>query len=122
MKKREIMPWLLLPGVVLTLSGVSLLVPRQPAQAASPAHTAAPKAAAPNADAYNDGDGDELLEHWGDPKYSLEERKQIAGIAAGFCVLGTVAYRRRIGRRSRCEIVRMPTEADFLKLDSRKAA
>ena len=49
----------------------------------------------------DDGDGDELLEHWGDPKYSQEERIQMAGAAAGFAVLGGLSWRKRVGRRPR---------------------
>jgi len=120
--KRDFVPWLLLPSVVLTLSAVSFLAPRQTASAAPPAaQTTTPKAAA-----YDDGDGDELLEHWGDPKYSYEERTQLAGIAVGFLVLGAVAAGTRARRVHRCEVVPLPTEAEFLKhipsSDHRKAA
>jgi|GEM_PF-2300871 len=120
--KRDFAPWLLLPSVVLTLSAVSFLVPRQTAQAAPPP----PQAATPKAAAYDDGDGDELLEHWGDPKYSYEERTQLAGIAVGFLVLSTVAAGTRARRIRRCDLVPLPTEAEFLKRtpssDRRKAA
>ncbi len=90
-------PWLLLPAIFLTLSGVTLLAPRQAAQAAPPAPQAAPKLGASALD--DDGDGDELLEHWGDPKYSGEERLQMAGMAGGFLLLGGLAYRRRVRSR-----------------------
>jgi len=46
-----------------------------------------------------DGDGDELLEHWGDPKYAREERLQMAGMTGGFLILSGLAYRRRVLRR-----------------------
>lgn len=76
-------PWALLPCVVLALSSVTLLAPHHAAQADAPKATlTAVSASHPAAKAaYDDGDGDELLEHWGDPKYSREERVQIAGIA-----------------------------------------
>ncbi len=66
-------PWALLPCVLLTLSSVTLLAPARPARAAAP--RPAPAAA------YDDGDGDELLEHWGDPQFSREARLQMAGMA-----------------------------------------
>ena len=119
--KKDFAPWLLLPGIVLALSSVTLLAPHQSASAAAPTAAAKPQAA-PQTVAYDDGDGDELLEHWGDPRYSREERRQMAGIAGGFLMLGVFAYRRRTLKKRRCEIVPMPTEADFLKWDSRKAA
>lgn len=117
MKKRDLTPWLLLPGIMLTLSSVTLLAPHQTAaQAASPAPTVKPQALQPSA--YDDGDGDELLEHWGDPKYAREEQRQMAGIAFGLLVLlGFRARRRR--SQHRCEVVSLPSEADFLKQDSR---
>ena len=122
--KRDFAPWLLLPSVVLTLGGVTLLAPHQAAQAAPPA----PVQAAPNAPAYDDGDGDELLEHWGDPKYSHEEQVQLGGIAVGFLVLGAINACRRPRRNLSCEVAPLPGELEFLKLDpqaespSRKAA
>ncbi len=86
--------WLLLPCVLLALSGVTLLAPRHAAQAAPPPSQAASK---PPAMAYDDGDGDELLEHWDSPKYADEERVQMVGAAAGFLLLGIVVW----GKRSR---------------------
>lgn len=121
-QKRDFAPWLLLPAIVLTLSGVTLLAPHQAALAAPPAsQTAAPKVAA-----VDDGDGDELLEHWGDPKYAREEQYQAGGILGGFLLLGMAGAARRAHRKSRCEIVPLPTEGKFLKRGSqtnhRKAA
>ncbi len=110
--KKDLTPWLLLPGIVLTLSGVTLLAPHQAAQAAPPTPQT------PEVVAYDDGDGDELLEHWDNPLYSQEARWQMSGIAAGFLVLGAAAYRRRPRRKPLGEIVPLPSEADFLKLDS----
>ncbi len=114
LQKRDLAPWLLLPCVVLTLGSVTLLSPHEAAQAAPPA-TAQP---APKMPVYDDGDGDELLEHWGDPQYSREERVQLGGIAAGFLVLAAAGACRRARRRSACEVVPLPSESDFLKLDS----
>ena len=80
---------------ILALSGVGLLVPRQSAQAAPPTTSAAKPA--PVMD--DDGDGDELLEHWGDPKYAHEERLQMAGGAAAFALLGTMAWRKWLAEK-----------------------
>ncbi len=117
--RKDLAPWLLLPSIVLALSGVTLLAPHQAALAGPPA---APKAA-PQAPE-GDGDGDELLEHWGDPQFSREEQTQMAGIAAGFLVLGAAAGVRRSRRSRRAAIVLLPREADILstQTDTRKAA
>ena len=118
--KKDFTPWLLLPSVVLALSSVTLLAPHQAALAGPPPQ-AVPQAPE------GDGDGDELLEHWGDPQFSREEQKQMAGMAAGFLVLGAAAGVRRARRKSRGEVF-LPGESDFLKLapqtkpDTRKAA
>ncbi len=111
--RRDFAPWLLLPSIVLTLGSVTLLAPHGAAQAA-PAASAQP---APKTPVYDDGDGDELLEHWDDPQYSREERRQLGGIAVGFLVLGVLNTCCRV-RRSACEVVHLPSEADFLKLAS----
>ncbi len=88
-------PWALLPCVLLTLSSVTLLAPARPTRAAAPApHPAA--AAVP----YDDGDGDELLEHWGDPKYSREERVQMAGMAVLLVPMLLLARRGRTARKA----------------------
>ena len=113
-RKCDFAPWLLLPSVVLTLSGVTLLAPHQAARAAPPASVHP----APAAPAYDDGDGDELLEHWGDPRYSHEEQGQLGGISAGFLLLGAASALRRARRRSACEVVPLPGESSFFKLDS----
>ncbi len=91
-------PWLLAPCVLLALSGMTVLAPRRPAQAAPAQAASTPK---PAAAAYDDGDGDELLEHWGDPKYAREERLQMAGMAGGFALLGVLAARKRRAARGR---------------------
>ncbi len=113
--KRDFAPWLLVPCAALSLSAVSFLAPRQPAQAAPPAV----QAAAPKAPAYDDGDGDELLEHWSDPKYAREERSQLAGIAGVLLLLGTTALARRKNRRP---APALPAEADFLKQPAARPA
>lgn len=96
--RKDRAPWLVLPCVLLTLGGMTLLAPRRAAQAAPPSPQAALKPA-PSA-IEDDGDGDELLEHWGDPKYAREERLQMAGMAGGFLMLGGLAYRKRARRQA----------------------
>ncbi len=108
--KRDLTPWLLLPSIVLTLGSVTLLAPHQAALAGPPT----PAQAVPQAPA--DDDGDELLEHWGDPQFSKEEQTQMAGMAAGFLLLGTVTAVRRSRRKSRFKTVSLPSEMEFLKL------
>ena len=93
--RKDRAPWLLLPCVLLALSTVTLLAPHRAAQAA-PLSPSTPKQAA---SAYDDGDGDELLEHWGDPKYVREQRLQEAGMAGGFVLLASLGYYKR-GRRA----------------------
>ncbi len=88
-------PWALLPCVLLTLSSVTLLAPARPAQAAAPAASSRPVV-----QVYDDGDGDELLEHWGDPKYSREERVQMAGMAVLLVPVLLLARRGRIVRKA----------------------
>ncbi len=117
-QKRDFAPWLLLPGIVLTLGSVTLLAPHEAAQAAPPI-SAQP---APKMSAYDDGDGDELLEHWGDPQYSREEQFQLGGIAAGFLVLAAASVCRRARRKNACELVSLPSETSFLKRDSAEAS
>ena len=98
--KKDLAPWLLPPCILLALSGVTLLAPHGAALAAPPApHQAAPQAAE------GDGDGDELLEHWSDPQFSREEQRQMAGMAAGFLLLGTAAAVRRARRLRRRDLV-----------------
>jgi hypothetical protein len=92
-------PWLLAPCVLLALSGMTVLAPRRAALAAPTQATGA--AQKPAAAAYDDGDGDELLEHWGDPKYAREERLQMAGMAGGLALLGVLAARKRRAARGR---------------------
>jgi hypothetical protein len=115
--RKDRAPWLLLPSVFLALGSVTLLAPHRAAQAA-PAPQATPKSAAP---AYDDGDGDELLEHWGDPKYVREQRLQGAGIAVGFVFLVGCAYRNR-SRRHSAGLKTKPIEVLEKKLEQRKAA
>jgi hypothetical protein len=115
--KKDFLPWMLLPGIMLTLSGVTLLAPRQAALAAPPA----PARQAPKEPVYDDGDGDELLEHWGDPQFSREAERQMAGMGAGFVLLGTLALSRRSRKKHRCAAVPLPSQSDFLKLAPRPA-
>ena len=48
-----------------------------------------------------DDDGNELLEHWGDPKYAAEERLQTAGLLSLMAVGSTLALGRRLAMRRR---------------------
>ena len=116
--KKDLTPWLLIPCIMLALSSVTLLAPHQAALAGPPT----PPQTATQAPA-GDGDGDELLEHWGDPQFSREAQKQMAVMVAGFLVLGAAAGVRRARRERRSEIVLMPREADIPNTqDVRKAA
>lgn len=90
--------WALLPCILLALSSVTLLAPARPAQAAPVPVVSA--SAHPATQAYDDGDGDELLEHWGDPKYSREERMQMAGMAALLVPVLLLARRGRTARKA----------------------
>ena len=110
--KKDLTPWLLLPSVVLALGSVTLLAPHQAALAGPPT----PPQAVPQAPA-GDGDGDELLEHWGDPQFSHEAQKQMAGMAAGFLVLGTAAA---VRRKRRFKPVLVETVLVASELDSQK--
>ena len=115
--RKDLAPWLLLPCVVLALSSVTVLAPHQAALAAPPTpHQAVPQAAE------GDGDGDELLEHWGDPQFSREEQTQMAGMAAGFLLLGTAAGVRRARRLRRSETVLLADYSSGSQSDTRKAA
>jgi len=121
-------PWILLPCVLLTLGGVTLLAPRHAAQAAPEQAVAKPAAPA----AYDDGDGDELLEHWDSPRYGAEERVQIGGAAAGFLLLGVVVWGKRSRRTTAYAGLTLvdvsdPVKTEFLKseqsvAEERKAA
>jgi len=82
-------------GGLLCLSGP--LAPRARAQAAP-----AKGFTMSQSPVIDDGDGDELLEHWGDAKYSREERIQIAGLAGLFALVGGAALRRRLTLRRAC--------------------
>ena len=123
-------PWILLPCVLLALGGVTLLVPRHTVQAASP--SAVSHSAAKPAAAYDDGDGDELLEHWDSPRYGAEERVQIGGAATGFLLLGMVVWGKRSRRTASYAGLTLvdvsdPIKSEFLKSEQslakeRKAA
>lgn len=90
----------------LALSSISLVFcPTAHAGSAaqiSPAAVNAPTEASKTAMQLDtDDDGDELLEHWSDPKYSGEERLQLIEILSAFAVAGTVTLvRRRVLRRT----------------------
>ena len=82
--------------------------------------------------AYDDGDGDELLEHWNSPRYGAEERVQIGGAATGFLLLGMVVWGKRSRRTASYAGLTLvdvsdPLKSEFLKSEQslakeRKAA
>jgi len=75
-------------------------VPAIPAVAARPAGHVPSEASKTAMSIEMDDDGDELLEHWGDPRYSREERSQMAGLAVLLTLAGAgAAWRRRTLRR-----------------------
>ncbi len=82
-------------SAALALSSMSfILCPT--VHAADSAHT--PSEASKTAmsiETEGDGDGDELLEHWGDARYSREERFQLAGMTVLLTLAGAGAARRR---------------------------
>ncbi len=91
-------------SAALTLSGMSFVFcPTAHAGGPPPPTTAtvaaahAPTEASKTAMSLDpDEDGDELLEHWNSPKYSGEERFQLAGMLAAFTVAGAaMTFRRR---------------------------
>ncbi len=107
--RKDRAPWLLLPCALLALSSMTLLAPHQAALAAPAAPPSAPPAVS------DDGDGDELLEHWGDPKYAREERLQMTGMAGGFLVLGGLAFRRRVRTTKPATLLRLEDAAERRK-------
>ena len=115
--KKDLTPWLLLPGIALALSSVTLLAPHGAAQAAPPVPVQpAPQAAADSKTAADDDDDrNELLEHWDNPPYTREARWQMAGISGSFLVLGAAACRRQLRRRPLGQVVPLARETDFLK-------
>jgi hypothetical protein len=96
---KDSVPWLLTAGFMLPLAAMSILGLHRPvqAQASHPAVMASLNLSSPALPPIkdDDGDGDELLEHWNNPIYSREERLQLAGMAVLFCGVGGAAARRR---------------------------
>ncbi len=100
-------PFTLALLIGLMLSGIGFLAPRTHAQSAPtrpvslavkppvPAPADPGPAAGHSLAIDDDGDGDELMEHWGNPVYFHEERKQLGGLAVVFVLLGVAAYRRQ---------------------------
>ena len=91
-------PWLLAACILIALSSVTLLTLHSPAQAAPPSAAKLSMPPAPQ-EALDVGDRAELLEHWSNPSYSEEERKQIVGLAVLLTGLAVLAYRRRLALR-----------------------
>ena len=124
--------WILFPCILLALGSVTLLVPRHTVQAASPSAMSHSTARSTAAVAYDDGDGDELLEHWNSPRYGAEERVQIGGAATGFLLLGMVVWGKRSRRTASYAGLTLvdvsdPLKSEFLKSEQslakeRKAA
>ena len=77
-------------SAVLTLASLSFVF-CPTAHAGGPAKSAV----AASAPADDDGDGDELLEHWNNPAYAGEERRQLAGLTLLLTGAGITAARRR---------------------------
>ena len=92
-------PALLAVCLALTLSGALIRPPR--AQALSPKVTTA-GVTSPTAAIDDDGDGDELLEHWDNAKYIGEQRMQLAGLVAFLAGCGALSHRRRAALRRAC--------------------
>lgn len=90
--------WIVFVSAALALGSFSFVF-CPTAHAQTPAH--APSEASKTAMSIEvDDDGDELLEHWGDARYSREERTQLAGIAVLLTLAGAgAAWRRRTLRR-----------------------
>lgn len=94
--------WIVALSAALTLSGLSFIFcptahaggTLPPAAATVAGHT--PTDASKTAMTLDpDEDGDELLEHWNSPKYSAEERFQLAEIGCAFAVAAVVTALRR---------------------------
>lgn len=102
--------WIIALSAGLTLSSFSLVfcptAHAGGAAAAPPPAAQAPTEAAKHAmELDTDDDGNELLEHWSDPRYSAEERIQLAGMLGAFIVVGTVTgFRRRRALRRACHL------------------
>lgn len=117
--RKDRAPWLLLPAMLLTLSGVTLLTPRHAAQAAP---LPVPSSSKPGPALDDDGDGDELLEHWGNPIYTQEERLQMDGMTGGFVLLIGLAYRRRHQRRACGLALSVTTVSETESISERRKA
>lgn len=91
--KRDPLPWLLSLDILLMLFSLSILIPSRPAHA-GPAAMAATQTDAPKTALDDDGDND-LLEHWGDPKYAREAHLQLNGLIVGIIFVSASALARR---------------------------
>ena len=79
-------------AATFALAGIAIFAPVTHAQTAA----AAPAAAPAGMPEYDDGDGDELAEHWTDPKDIREQKNQLAGMMLLFAVSGGIAVRRKM--------------------------
>lgn len=97
--------WVVAATAMLTLASTSLLIcPTAHAGGPPPSNVSVPSATPTQASRTAltlemDDDGDELLEHWGDAKYSREERLQLAGMAVLLTGAGVGGVLRRRGFR-----------------------
>jgi hypothetical protein len=93
--RKDRAPLLLTAGFLLPLVAMSTLWLRHPAHASATesSHVGMYSMADP------DGDGEALLEHWGDPKDIHEQRVQIGGMLVFFGAMGALSLRRRAALR-----------------------
>jgi len=76
-------------AATLAIAGMTIFAPVTQAQTVTPALAA-------STPAYNDGDGDELAEHWTDPKDIREQRNQLAGMVVLFLVTGAIVASKKM--------------------------
>jgi len=79
-------------AATFAIAGLTIFAPVTQAQTVTPAPAASTSAPA----AYDDGDGDELAEHWTDPKDIREQRNQLAGMVVLFLVTGAIVASKKM--------------------------
>jgi len=82
-------------AATFAIAGMSIFAPVTQAQTVMPAPAASPTAPAATPE-YNDGDGDELAEHWTDPKDIREQHNQLAGMIVLFVVTGAIVASKKM--------------------------